>query len=480
VDTIRTILYVLYIALVAATSVVIVFDRREPAKALAWIIVVALIPVAGLALYVLFGRNHRKEKLFNRKEIRDLEHIERLSGKQLRSLQNRQSLQLPEVLVNQEIITLLLNNNKALLTVRNRVELLIDGQATFEAIIAALEGAKESIHLEYYIFENDAIGSRIGETLMRKAAEGVEVRLIYDDVGSWSLSRRYVQRMRRAGVDVRCFMPVVFPWLTSRVNYRNHRKIVVVDGRVGFTGGLNVADRYLVSGGRKRWHDTHLRIEGDAVMMLQTIFVTDWFFVGGRPQLDDSKYFPRHDVEDFLPMQIASSGPDSDWASIMQSYFSAITKARRHIYISSPYFMPDNAILTAIKVASLSGIDVRLLIPGSSDHKIVYWATCSYISELLAAGVKVYRYRRGFNHSKIIMIDGRLSSVGTANMDVRSFEDNFETSAFIYDPTLTAQLEELFLDDLRHSSRINAKRWNSRPVLRRFVEAFSSLFSPLL
>jgi len=315
---------------------------------------------------------------------------------------------------------------------------------------------------------------------MEKARSGVEVRFIYDDVGSWSLSRRFVARMRKAGVEVRCFMPVVFPWLTSRVNYRNHRKIVVVDGKIGFTGGLNIADRYLKLRGSKAWRDTHLRLEGDAVMMLQAIFVTDWFFVNGHQQLNDLKYFPHNEVEGFVPIQIASSGPDSDWASIMQAYFAAITRARDHIYICSPYFLPNGAILTALRVASLSGIDVRIMIPKHADHKIVYWATSSYISDMLAAGVKVYRYYRGFNHSKMIMIDGRLCSIGTANMDIRSFEDNFEVSAMIYDPVFTAQLEEIFLADLRNSTRIDPRRWDTRPRYQKFIEALCSLLSPLL
>ena len=474
------ILYVLYVLVIIATIVVIVYDKSDAAKAFAWIIVVALIPFAGLILYILFGRNHRKDKIFNRKEIKDLEQIEALSLRQLESIKNKESLQHQDVVDNLEIITLLLNNNKALLTTRNRMDILEDGRATFDSLIEALHAAQESIHMEYYIFENDNIGSRIGDILIAKAMSGVEVRFIYDDVGSWSLSKRYIQKMRRAGIDVRCFMPVIFPWLTSRVNYRNHRKIVVIDGKVGFTGGLNIADRYLETKGKMRWHDVHMKLEGDAVMMLQAIFVTDWFFVSDKQQLNDQKYFPPHDVTDYLPMQIASSGPDSDWATIMQAYFAAITKAKEHIYISTPYFLPNNAILTALRVASLSGIDVRLMIPSHSDHKFVYWATCSFVSDLLKAGVKVYQYKKGFNHSKIIMIDGQLSSIGTANMDIRSFEVNFEVSAFIYDRRTTARLEEMFMEDLRHSVLINPKKWNRRSVPQKFVESFSSLFSPLL
>jgi len=479
-DELKTILWGLYFVLVALAIVVIIIDRRDPPKALGWIVVVAFIPVAGLVLFTLFGRNHRKKKIFDRKLIKDLQQIEALSGKQLEFLNDDGTVQHDSITRNKDTITLLLNNNKALLTTRNRVEVLNNGHETFDSILEALAAAKESIHLEYYIFENDYIGGRIGEILMEKARSGVEVRFIYDDVGSWSIGRRFISQLRKAGVETGCFMPVVFPWLTSRINYRNHRKIIVVDGRVGFTGGLNIADRYMVTTGKKAWRDTHLRLEGDAVMMLQTIFVTDWFFVSGHEQLDDLKYFPRNETKGFVPVQIASSGPDSDWAAIMQAYFAAITRARDHIYIASPYFLPNNAMLTALRVASLSGVDVRIMIPKNSDHKLVYWATCSYISDMLKAGVKIYQYYRGFNHSKLLMIDGQCCSIGTANMDIRSFEDNFEVSAMIYDPQFTAQMEEIFLADLRGSSQINPRKWDQRPFYQKFIEALSSLLSPLL
>ncbi len=288
--------------------------------------------------------------------------------------------------------------------------------------------------------------------------------------------------MRNAGVEVRCFQPVVFPWLTSKVNYRNHRKIVVVDGRVAFTGGINIADRYLVRRGKNgMWRDTHLKLEGEAVAMLQTVFLTDWYFLNKKETATfDAKFYPPSIVESESPVQIAASGPDSDWAAIMQAFFSAITRAHDHIYISSPYFLPNEAIITALKVAALGGIDVRVMIPSRSDSKIVYWATRSYISELLDAGIGVYLYQKGFNHSKVIMIDGRFSSVGTANMDVRSFEDNFEVSAIMYDPAVAAELEGYFFEDLKRSKRLERETWLQRPHRHRIYESLARLLSPLL
>ena len=449
----KSFLSVGYILFVIVTIAVIIHDKREPVKALSWIIVISLLPVVGFVFYIVFGRNHRKQKLFNRKELHDLEQIDALSRQQIYEINHPSLLHKSEISDHRDTITLLLNSNKALLTVHNRVRVLNDGAETFDEIRRALRQARESIHMEYYIIEDDELGREIADILIAKAAEGVEVR---------------------------CFMPVVFPWLTSHVNYRNHRKILVVDGRVGFTGGINIAQRYITGTKLGPWRDTHLRLEGEAVGMLQIVFITDWFFVTKKLLADYDKYLPKTHVRDETMIQIVTSGPDSDWASIMQAFFSAISHAQHHIYISSPYFLPNEAILTAVKVASLSGIDVRIMIPSRSDSKIVYWASRSYIGELIEANVKVYLYRKGFNHSKLIMIDGRFASVGTANMDIRSFEDNFEVSAILYDRAITESLEADFLRDLERSRLVTREYWESRPLLHNMYEAMSRLFSPLL
>ena len=478
IKLLATVAYVVFIVIVIG---LIIHDKRDPVKALAWIIVIALIPIVGVVTYIMFGRNHRKEKIFNLKEIKDLEQFENVSREQVETIANPDIVLQRNIAENRDIITLLLNNNKAPLTMRNRITVLNNGKATFASIIEALKAAKSSIHIEYYIFENDTIGQRIANILMQKARSGVEVRFIYDDVGSWGLSQKFIKRMREAGVKVRCFMPVVFPWLTSKINYRNHRKIIVVDGLVAYTGGINVADRYIKRGRLGVWRDTHLKLEGESVWMLQTIFTTDWFFVSGKEYLSDrEKYFPKTKIMTESPVQIASSGPDSDWASIMQAFFAAITHARKHIYISTPYFLPNQAVLTALKVAALSGIDVRVMIPSRSESKVVYWATRSYISELIKAGIRVYFYRKGFNHSKVIMIDSQFSSVGTANMDMRSFEDNFEVSAIMYDRKIAAELESYFMEDLKGSIEITAELWEKRSNLHGLYESFARLFSPLL
>ncbi len=477
---IESIFWALYSIVAIIVIGYIIHEKREPVKALAWIAVITFVPIAGLALYVMVGRNHRKEKIFNHKEIKDLEYFERLSREQLKSLNSQKEVQKDIIVKYKDIITLLLNNSKTLLTSKNRVTVLNNGKQTFNSLLASLRDAKSSIHIEYYIFENDRIGSKIAKILRNKARSGVEVRFIYDDVGSWGLSPSFIYKLKKSGVKVSCFMPVVFPWLTSKINYRNHRKIVVIDGNVAFTGGLNIADRYLRRGKTGMWRDTHLKLEGEAVTMLQAVFVTDWYFLHRKELLTQPKYFPQQEIEEGVALQIASSGPDSDWASIMQAFFAAITKANNHIYISSPYFLPNQSILTALKVAALSGVDVRIMIPSRSDSKIVYWATRSYIGELLSAGIKIYLYKAGFNHSKLIMIDGEFSSVGSANMDIRSFEDNFEVSALIYDVDITKQLEGYFLKDLTLSEMVTDEWWRNRAKHHAAYESLARLLSPLL
>ena len=340
-------------------------ENRDPEITLAWVLVLVLIPIVGLGLYLNFGRNFRKVKIFSRKGLTDLVRIEELSQNQIKDLSSITSE--PETLVKSNIIKLLLNNSKALLTAKNEVDILQNGKATFNAILDALNKAEQHIHLEYYVYEDDTIGNKIKDLLIQKASSGLEVRIIIDAIGSWSLSKRFLKELRKSGVEVGVFMPVRFPLVANKINYRNHRKIIVVDGKIGFVGGLNIADRY-IDGTRELgpWRDTHLKLEGDAVQSLQTVFITDWYFVT-KNYLQGDRYFPPHLVKNQLLVQITSSGPDSDWSNIMQSYFTAITTAEKYIYISTPYFMPNESILTALKTAALSGVDVKLILPGRSD-----------------------------------------------------------------------------------------------------------------
>lgn len=473
---------VMYFTLLATTLYTIITDRGDPLKTISWIIVMVLFPVIGFLLYMVFGRSYRKRKIFTKKLFASFAEHKKILKAQLAEFSISGDHHREEVNRNRETITLLLNSSRSPVTVNNQVEVLHNATVTFDRILQQIKRAKVFVHLEYYIVKDDEIGNKIADLLIEKVRQGVEVRFIYDDVGSWGLSKKYVNRLRQAGVQIVPFMEVIFPLLTSRINNRNHRKIIVIDGDVGFTGGINIADKYIHGiEGIGIWRDTHLMIRGEAVLSLHAIFATDWLFLT-KEHLSAERHFniPEGRFYGDCYMQIATSGPDSDWESIMQTFFSVITKAHKHIYISTPYFLPNSSILTAIKVAAMSGVDVRLMIPYQSDSKLVYWATCSYIDELLEAKVKIYQYKTGFNHSKIIMIDSMFSSVGTANMDVRSFEANFEVSAMIYDKQITNELEKTFLEDLKQSEQISLKRWRDRKVKRNFLEGLARLFTPLL
>jgi cardiolipin synthase len=454
--------------------------KLDPTKTISWSIVLVAFPFAGLIFYIFLGQNYRKEKIFNLKEMRDLRVIDQLSKQQI-TMFHKAGQYPPSVERSKNIITLLLNNSKAIFTEHNRVEIYSNGETTLAAMKAAMAQANDFIHLESYIIEDDKIGNEIKDLLIRKAREGVEVRVIYDDVGSWNLSKKYVRPLRQEGVEIAPFAKVhILHKSGTKVNYRNHRKILVVDGAVGFMGGINVADRYVTGGHFGAWRDTHLRIEGDAVNFLQAIFLTDWYFVTKKLLGQRKRYYPPGKPCAPCPMQIVSSGPDSDWASVMQAYFAAIVQAKDHIYIITPYFTPNESILTAIKTASLSGVDVRLIIPARSDSKLVYSSTRSYFSELLEAGVKIYLFQKGFNHSKVMMVDGYFAAVGSANMDIRSFEHNFEIISLIYDENITRKLEAQFHEDIGYSRLVRLRWWNRRSAWSKMKEALARLCSPLL
>ncbi|MFN8209484.1 MAG: cardiolipin synthase [Bacteroidales bacterium] len=471
---------IIYMVTILFVCFMIVFEKRSPVKTLSWILVILLVPFIGIVMYIFFGRNFRKQKIFSKKNILDMEQLSNIAAFQVKTLPERMTMVGEKVREKDHLIKLVLNNNKSALTEYNKLDILIDGTNTFPAMFKAIEAAERFIHLEFYRLESDILGMKFCDALIEKAKRGVKVRIIYDDVGSWSLSNRLVKKMRRNGVEIHSFMPVQFPWLTSKINFRNHRKILVVDGLVGFVGGLNIADKYL-QGLRDlgKWRDTHLMIQGEAVDALNSVFMVDWYFVSDILLKNEMFTSENRSLYDRCWIQVASSGPDSDWANIMQVYFSAIATARKYIFISTPYFSPDESVLNAIKTASLSGVDVRLLLPGKSDSVVSYWNTRSYIDELLEAGIKVYLFNDGFNHSKYIVIDDVFSSVGSANVDMRSFELNFEITALIYNESFALRLNEVFQNDLDRSSMVNTADWGNRRRSAKIKESLARIFGPL-
>jgi len=457
-------------------SIMIILEKRSPYKTAAWVLVLILVPVFGVIFYLIFGQEYRKQKLFSRSGIKSLGKIRNLSLKQLRQIRTKSNV----IHDKENIIRLLLNNSNSLLTTGNEVKILEGGKNTFEAIFEAIKNAAHHIHLEYYIFSDDKIGNRLKDLLIEKSLQGVEVRIIIDDVGSWGLKQKFISELRLNGIEIYPFMEVRFPRLTSQVNFRNHRKILIVDGIIGFTGGINIADRY-IEGIKKigPWRDIHLQITGDAVACMQVVFAADWYFCINE-NLAGVKYFKPFTENTGTAVQISASGPDSDWESISQAFFAAIANARKKVYIVTPYLMPPPDILSALKVAALSSIDVRIIIPRRSDALIPRWSSFSYVSELLEAGVKMYFYETGFIHSKYIIVDDAFATVGTTNLDFRSLETNFEINAFIYDVGFTARLEAIFMTDLQNSREILRSHWEKRPWHKKFRESMAHIVSPLL
>ena len=460
----------------------IVLENRNPVKTMSWVLVLVLLPYAGLILYIFFGQNYRRQKIISKKSIKQIELINGYYDI-LKNKFNIKKIILPDAIEqHRKLISLLFRNNHTLFTDNNKIKILNNGSEKFPELLHDIQNAKNFIHLEYYIFEDDTIGNKIIEALFDKIGQGVEVRMIVDDVGSWHLKHRFFKKLRAGGIDVHSFLRVRFPFFTSKINYRNHRKIVVIDGEIGYMGGLNIADRY-INGEKKLgpWRDIHLKIEGDAVSSLQSIFILDWYFVS-RQRIKDSKYFPEisTQIKSNLRMQIAWSSPDSDWKTIEQAFFTAITGAEKYLYIESPYFLPTESILMGLKTAALSGTDVRLIVPGKSDAYITEASSHSYLKEIMEAGVRVYFYKKGFLHSKLLITDDTLTSVGSANMDFRSFEDNFEVTSFIYDPKTTALAKNIFMNDLSVSHEITLDEWKQRKRIKKFSESLARLFSPLL
>jgi cardiolipin synthase A/B len=477
---IEGIIILFYIVTIIFVCLMIVFENRAPVKTLSWVLVILLVPVFGIIFYIFFGQNVRKQKIFSKKSILDMEHLSNVAAFQTNTLHGRIAHVSEKVREKEHLIKLMLNNNKSALTEFNKIDILIDGKNTFPAMFEAIEGAKSFINMEFYRFESDILGMKFCDILMEKAKQGVKVRIIYDDVGSWSLSNKIIRKMREKGVEIYPFMPVRFPWLTSKINFRNHRKILVIDGEKGFVGGLNIADKYLHGiSDIGSWRDTHLLIKGEAVAALNSVFMVDWYFVSEILLDDEPVVTPDGPVKDRCLIQVASSGPDSDWANIMQVYFSAIATARESIYISTPYFSPDESVLNALMTAALSGVDVVILLPGRSDSPVAYWNTLSYIHELLEAGIRVFLYNEGFNHSKYILVDKVFASVGSANVDMRSFDLNFEIAALVYDEDFAVRLHDVFLADIERSHEVIPSIWAVRKRTTRYKESLARIFGPL-
>lgn len=471
---------------IGLAGVIVFFERRNPKSTWLWLMVLTFLPGLGFVIYLVLGKDLSKKKIFQGKKVEDL-LIEDLAHLQENAiLKGRYTYQDPRYLEYHNLIKMHLNSSQSLLSQNNDVELFFDGNEKFDSLISSIDNAEEYILLQYYIIKSDGLGMRVIDSLCKKAEEGLSVKVLIDGMGGRNLSKKAIKKMRNAGVKVEVFFPPFANKLTLRINYRNHRKICVIDGKEGYIGGFNIGDEYI--GLYKKfgyWRDTHIKIIGPAVSSLQCRFLLDWRF---SSEIEDPdlyrNYIPQIREEDKekgkVGIQIVSSGPDSTWPSIKDGYFKMISEAKEKIYIETPYFIPDDSILEAIRVAGLSGLDVRIMIPNKPDHLFVYWASLSYMGELLEAGVKFYTYGRGFLHSKVVIADDFVSSVGTANMDIRSFELNFEVNAFLYDEKINSQLTNNFIEDLVYCEEITLEKYKNRSNIIKIKESFSRLLSPIL
>lgn len=471
---IHWIFILIYAFTVTATILTVLMDNRQPAKTMAWVLVLLFVPVVGIVLYFFFGQNVRKMRFISQRSL------DQLTRRSMLEFVEQRELRLPDEYRTQ--IRLFANQNMSLPFKDNEADIYTSGYDFFPALLRAIAEAKHHIHLEVYIFADDALGRLVADALIARSKAGVEVRLIYDDVGSWRVKKSFFERMRNAGIDVHAFMPVKFPAFTSKVNYRNHRKLCVIDGTVGFIGGMNIALRYVKGTPRQPWRDTHLCVRGGAVYALQCSFLVDWYFVD-RTLITNRRYYPPVPwrINNDCIAQVVTGSPVAQWPDMMQGYVRVLLEAQQYVYIATPYFLPTEPILFAMRTAALAGVDVRLMLPRHSDSRLLEWASISYVMETLEAGVKVLLYTAGFNHSKLLICDDSLCTCGSANVDFRSFENNFEANIFFYDRTMALRMKQVFLDDEAHCTTIdNVRELTHRPFRLRLWESVVRLISPLL
>ena len=472
----------IYVAIVIAVCLRVIYETRSATKTMAYLLLILFIPVGGIIFYILFGINFWKTKLYSRKSLDDEKMLNRL--KKEMEIYVKETISPLDLSIenNRELAVMVEKELRSPLTRRNKVKLLLNGEEKFPEVLEAIRNAKHHIHIEYYIYEWDEIGEQVAELLIQKANEGVKVRFIYDDFGSPNIKKKTEELMRNAGIEIYPFQKVHFYLLANRLNYRNHRKIIVIDGQIGFTGVINVSDKYINNGSHKLfWRDTHLRIDGPGVFYLQYLFLADWNFCSGKVLAPEKFHFSvPADSKDDCFLQVAASGPDSVQPSILFSLLQAIYLARKEILITTPYFIPGDSILQALRIAALSGLSVKLLVPGVADSKLVNAASKSYYEDLLCAGVDIYMYQKGFVHAKTLVADGNLSIIGTANMDLRSFELNFEVNVMLYDRKFSEQLRTVFFKDLEDAEKIDKDAWCQRPAYNQLPERIARLFSHVL
>ena len=472
-------IYIHWIVLVAYTVIAIVamitvlLEHRQPAKTIAWVLVLSFLPLVGIVLYFFFGRRTRKNRHIWEKSLNQL------TKRSMIEFAEQKQLELPEE--HKELIQLFMNQNFALPFKNNETDVYVSGYEFFPALLAEISKATHHIHIVSYIIDDDPLGRLLRDALIDKARKGIEVRLLFDDVGSWKTPNRFFEQMREEGIEVHPFMPVRFPAFTGKVNYRNHRKIIVIDGKVGFIGGMNLAQRYVKGHKGIMWRDTHVKISGAAVYGLQRAFLVDWFHAD-RTLITDRKYYPDTTITPNNNLiQIVTSSPTNVWEELEQGYIKILLSAKQYVYMETPYFLPTEPIFFAMRTAALSGVDVRLMVSLKTDSKLVQMASRSYLTQTIQAGVKVLCYEEGFNHTKLLVADDNVATIGSANIDFRSFENNFEANAFFYDKSMAQRIKDIFLtDETKCVPLEKIKEINHKSFIYRLWESVVRLLSPLL
>ena len=468
------IFYPIYAIVTLGALLAVLMDHRQPAKTVAWVLVLVFLPVVGIVIYFFFGQNTRKERFISQRSL------DQLTKRSMLEFAEQKNLKIPAD--QGALIKLFTNQNWSFPFKDNEVDIYTNGYDFFHMLLRDIGKAKNHVHIDSYIFNDDALGYMVADELVEKASQGVEVRVIFDDVGCWNVKNEFFERMREAGIEVHAFMPVKFPAFTGKVNYRNHRKLCVIDGKIGYIGGMNIAARYIKGRSGLAWRDTHLRIRGGAVYGIQRAFLVDWYFVD-RTLITNRRYYPEvsEKLKNDCLIQIVTSSPISPWPDIMQGYVRILLQAKHYVYMETPYFLPTEPVLFAMRTAALAGVDVRLMIPYKTDAKLVEWASRSYVMQTVESGVKIYLYKAGFNHSKLLVSDDALCTVGSTNIDFRSFENNFEANAFIYDEQMACRLKDVYLQDVKESVLLEDVRdLGNQTFIQRLWESLVRLISPLL
>ena len=478
-----TFILVLYILIIIAVCVNILVKTETPSTALGYLLLVISFPVIGVIIYLSVGLNYRKKELYRKKlEVDELEYP-KLEMQAMNH--SHETLKRYKDRIGNFYQLASFSKTKNFTSDNNKATVLVNGETKFPDVMESLRRAKHHIHIEYYIYANDTIGNQLAQLLMEKAKEGVEVRFIYDDFGSSGIRKNIARELRDAGVEAYPFYKINMIMFANRMNYRNHRKIIVIDGTVGYVGGINVSDNYINNSEKDKlfWRDTHLKIHGTSVINLQTTFLADWNFCANQKIPYSTNYFPVENASEVHGnhlVQIVTSGPDSKYPKIKYSLIQAILSAKHEVCITSPYFIPDKSFLDAINIAALSGIDVKLLVPAKSDSFVVNTTTQSYFQELMNAGVKIYTYDKGFIHAKTMVCDKKIAIIGTANLDNRSFDLNFEINAIVYDEQIATELKEIYDKDLAMSTQVVPEEWAQRPLYMKLMERVLHLFSSLM